>query len=352
MELSALCPIQSNQMMKEFSSNKLSVRATPQWQPVALAALVHGLLLAFLWVGVQWQSQETIAVEAEVWDMTTREAAPKALPPPETAPEVEKISPPVPAKAVMPEPEVVKDLIDPEIALAQEKKRKRQQQQQQEQLQEQIKEKQQEKQAELKLERERELKRELKLEREEALRKEKLAEQKKKAEKLAADDAEKKQQLDLAKQLDLSKQKNKEQQTKEQAARDKTFSENMRRLAAQAGTQTGAQANAGSGGTGEAAKSTGNNRGDPSYAARIAAKVRSNTVYNTGDNVSGNPTVEYRIDLLPDGSLRGAIRKLKSSGVAAFDDAVEKAIEKSLPFPRDKSGEVPPTIVYVHRMKE
>ncbi|CAN5735208.1 hypothetical protein BH11PSE12_BH11PSE12_03450 [soil metagenome] len=331
-------------MMKEFSSNKLSVRASPQWQPVALAALVHGLLLAFLWVGVQWQSKETTAVEAEVWDMTTREAAPKALPPPEAAAEIEKIAPPVPAKDLMPEKEVVKDLIDPEIALAQEKKRKRLEKQQQEQLQEQLKEKQQEKQAELK--------RELKLEREEALKKEKLAEQKKKAEKLAADDAEKKKQLDLAKQLDLSKQKNKEQQAKEQAARDKTFSDNMRRLAAQAGTQTGAQANVGSGGTGEAAKSMGNNRGDPSYAARIAAKVRSNTVYNTSDNVSGNPTVEYRIDLLPDGSLRGAIRKLKSSGVAAFDDAVEKAIEKSLPFPRDKSGEVPASIVYVHRMKE
>jgi hypothetical protein len=31
----------------------------------------------------------------------------------------------------------------------------------------------------------------------------------------------------------------------------------------------------GSGGTGTAAKSTGNNRGDPSYMAKIAAKVRS-----------------------------------------------------------------------------
>ena len=331
-------------MMKEFSSNKLSGRSSPKWQPVALAALVHGLLLAFLWVGVQWQSKETTAVEAEVWDMTTREAAPKALPPPEAAAEIEKIAPPVPVKEVVLEKEVVKDLIDPEIALAQEKKRKHLEKQQQEQLQEQLKEKQQEKQAELK--------RELKLEREEALKKEKLAEQKKKAEKLAVDDAEKKKQLDLAKQLDLSKQKNKEQQAKEQASRDKTFSDNMRRLAAQAGTQAGAQTNVGSGGTGEAAKSTGNNRGDPSYAARIAAKVRSNTVYNTSDNVSGNPTVEYRIDLLPDGSLRGAIRKLKSSGVAAFDEAVEKAIEKSLPFPRDKSGEVPASIVYVHRMKE
>lgn len=260
-----------------------------EWRSMALAAMVHGLLLAFLWVGVRWQSQQTTAVEAEVWDMTTRQAAPKPVPQEVSLPEQE------PVKALPKE----EPLEDPEIALMQEKKRK-------------LKEKKKQEEA-LKLEREKELKAELK--------KEKLAEQKKKA-----DEADAKKKL----------------LTKEQSVRDKVFAENMRRLAGQAG----------SGGTGDAAKSTGNNRGDPSYAARIAAKVRSNTVFNASDTSSNNPTVEYRIELLPDGSLRGAIKKLKSSGVLAFDDAVEKAIEKSLPFPRDKSGEVPASIVYVHKMKE
>ncbi|AZP12976.1 cell envelope integrity protein TolA [Undibacterium parvum] len=286
-----------------------------QWQSISLAAMVHVLLIVFLWVGVQWQNKESTAVEAEVWDMTTREAAP--LPVIEMQLEPEKTIP-KPEKIVTKE----EPLEDPEIALAQEKKRKRIEKQKQEQ--------------ELKLEQEREREREkdkaLKLE------KEKLAEQKKKLEKVAEksklDEAEKQKLAELAKQ-----------KSKEQASRDKAYEENMRRLTGQAGTS-------GSGGSGDAAKSTGNNRGDPSYAARIAAKVRSNTVFNTSDNSSNNPTVEYRIDLLPDGSLRGAIRKLKSSGVPAFDEAVEKAIEKSLPFPRDKSGEVPASIVYVHRMKE
>ena len=269
--------------MTEFSSTispvspaHIFTREPVQWRSVILAALVHGLLLAFLWIGVQWQSQQTTAVEAEVWDMTTRQAAPKTAPEEIKLPEPEKIEVASPVKEI--------------IKLEQEKVSKKE--------------------------------------------KEKLAEQKKKADKLLADEAEKKKLLDQ-----------KKVQTKEQSVRDKVFEENMRRLAGQANTT-------GSGGTGDAAKSTGNNRGDPSYAARIAAKVRSNTVFNSIDTSNNNPTVEYRIDLFPDGSLRGAIKKLKSSGVPAFDTAVENAIEKSIPFPRDQSGSAPASIVYVHRMKE
>jgi colicin import membrane protein len=318
----------SNNVMTEFSSNTLpemAGRHPVQWQPISLAALVHVLLIVFLWVGVQWQNKESTAVEAEVWDMTTREAAPK----PVYQERIEPVAEPVPAAPVKVVPKE-EPLEDPEIALAQEKKRKRLEKQKQEQ------------------ELAREL--ELKLEREKALKleKDKLAEQKKKAEKLekaadklAVDEAEKKKQAELAKQ-----------NAKEKAVRDKAFEENMRRLTGQASTNTNTSGVTGSGGNGDAAKSTGNNRGDPSYAAKIAAKVRSNTVFNATDNSTNNPTVEYRIDLLPDGSLRGAVRKLKSSGVPAFDDAVEKAIDKSMPFPRDKSGQVPASIVYVHRMKE
>ncbi len=322
--------------MKEISSHKLPPTAghqNRQWGPIALAALVHVLLLVFLWVGVQWQSKESTAVEAEIWDMTTREAAPKSVPPPEpepvtALPEPEKITPPVVAP-VKPVPKL-EPLEDPEIALAQEKKRKRLEKAKQEE--------------ELKLEREKALK--LEQEKEKELEKakdkakekekerEKLAEQKKKAEKAEQDEADKKKQDQL-----------KKQQAKEQLARDKVYDDNMRRL-------TGQASKTGSGGNGDAAKSTGNNRGDPSYVALIAARVRSNTVFSGDAGSGGNPTVEYRIDLLPDGSLRGPVRKQKSSGVPAFDQAVENAIEKSLPFPRDKTGNVPSSILYIHKMKE
>ncbi|MET3117479.1 colicin import membrane protein [Undibacterium sp. GrIS 1.8] len=312
--------------MKEFSPNvptHSSTRDFPreagQWRSFTLAALVHVVLIAFLWVGVQWQNKETTAVEAEVWDMTTRQAAPKPIPEEEVQPEPEKIAPPVaPTPVVKDEP-----VVDPEIALAQEKKRllvekKKIEDQKKAELQE------------VKLKQEQEL----------ALKKakEKLAEEKKKADKLLADEAEKKKLAD-------SKAQSKTQQNKEQAARDKVFEENMRRLNGQAAVT-------GTGGTGDAPKSTGNNRGDPSYAARIASKVRQNTVFNAVDNSNTNPTVEYRIDLLPDGSLRGPVRKLKSSGAPGFDEAVEKGIEKSAPFPRDKSGDVPTSIVLSYKMKE
>ncbi|MBR7784621.1 protein TolA, partial [Undibacterium sp. LFS511W] len=94
----------------------------------------------------------------------------------------------------------------------------------------------------------------------------------------------------------------KAREAKDKAASDKLFKEQMQRLNAQAGMT-------GSGGSGTAEKSTGNNRGDPSYLAKIAAKVRSNMSYGAAETAGSNPTVEYRIELFPDCSLRGGLRK-------------------------------------------
>ena len=278
--------------MTEFTYNQMSKviqRDDSEWKSLGLAALVHLFLLAFLWIGVQWQSQESTAVEAEVWDMTVRQAAPLALP--ETPVEVPKeVEPPKPIQQEEPKE-------DPEIALAQEKKR-------------QLEEK--KKLAELELAKKKE---------------EKLAEEKLKKEKLEKNLLDKK---NLA---------------KEKAAQDKIFQEDMRRL-------NGQVLKSGSGGLGDALKSTGNNRGDPSYNAKVAAKIKANTTYIVNDASANNPTVEFVINLFPDGSLKGPVKKTKSSGNLAFDEAVEKAIEKSQPFPRDKSGEVPSSLNIVHRMKD
>ncbi|MBC3878557.1 cell envelope integrity protein TolA [Undibacterium sp. FT79W] len=320
--------------------NQVSISAYPgnlhqsqagNWRPVVLAALVHVLLLGFLWIGVSWQNKESTAVEAEVWDMTTREAAPVAVEiPPAPPPEPE----PVKLKDIPPPPPVVKaDLLkeDPEIALQQEKKRllaeKKKAEEHQRALAEEKRQAEQELQA--KKDKEREKLREKEREQEKERQKEK--------------DKEKERDKEKAEKQKLADQK--AQQAKDKAASDKLFKENMQRLSAQAGVT-------GSGGTGTAAKSTGNNRGDPSYMAKIAAKVRSNTIYSGVDAVAGNPTVEYRIELIPDGSLRGAIKKLKSSGNLAFDDAVAKGIEKSAPFPKDKNGQVPGTLDFAYKMKE
>lgn len=280
------------EVMKEFTYNampRIAQTDASVWKSLGLAAMVHLFLLAFLWIGVQWQSQESTAVEAEVWDMTTREAAPLTVPEvPVEAPK--EIEPPKPVVQ-----EEVKE--DPEIALAQEKKRK-------------LEEK--KKIAELELAKKKE---------------EKLAEEQLKKEKLEKDLLDKKK---IA---------------KEKAAQDKIFEENMRRL-------NGQVLKSGSGGVGDALKSTGNNRGDPGYNAKVAAKIKANTIYLVNDVSANNPTVEFVINLFPDGSLKGPVKKSKSSGNPAFDEAVEKAIDKSQPFPRDKSGEVPSSLTIVHRMKD
>ncbi|MFD2273254.1 energy transducer TonB [Undibacterium arcticum] len=119
----------------------------------------------------------------------------------------------------------------------------------------------------------------------------------------------------------------------------------MNRILAQAGG-TGAATS-----TGTAAQSQGP-RGDPSYAQRVSAKIKSNINFNAAEDLTGNPAVEYEVDLLPDGSV-GGIRKTKPSGIPGFDEAVRRAIEKkSQPYPKDKSGSVPRGFHGVHQLKD
>jgi len=252
-----------------------------------LAGVMHVLLFLFLWIGIHWQSKTPVGVDAEIWDVATREAAPVPIvvtPPPPPEPEVEKPTPPKPSA------EEIQEEHDAEIALERAK------------------------------EKEIAAKKQLKEQQEEQKRQEDLVKEQKKQE--AAKIAEQKK-------LDAKAEKQRE--------------DNIKRLASQV---------AGPGGTGDAVKSTGNNRVDPSYAGKIAAKIKSNMNYVGPDNVAGDPTAEFRIDLFPDGSVRGSPRKTKSSGVPLFDDAVERAIIKSVPYPADKSGNVPGYFSYAAHLNE
>jgi colicin import membrane protein len=285
--------------MSEFTYNAalgFDRRDTQQWTSLSLAVVVHLVLFAFLGLGVQWQSRQTAAEVVEIWDTTTRQAAP--LPEPVIAVEVPKEEPePEPIKSV---PQVEPE--DPDIAIEQEKKR-------------------------LSIEKQKR----------DDVRKVELAAKKKEQEKI--------EELKLKKEKLAKEELEKKKLAIEKLAKDKAFQQDMARL-------NGQVVKTGSGGLGEALKSTGMSRGDPSYNALIAAKVKANTNYLVTDTSSRNPTVEFEINLFPDGSLKGPLKRVKSSGVPAFDEAVEKAIEKSLPFPRNKTGEVPPRLVYVHSMKE
>jgi colicin import membrane protein len=280
---------------------------------IVLAVLVHAALFAFLWIGVRWQSETPATIEAEVWSPDTREAAP--APVPVKQPEPVKEPEPKPVIKEIPKPVTVEPPVKrPDIALEQEKKRK----------------------AELekkRLEQERQLKQKAEAEREAKLKQEqeRLAKQKAEEQRIAKEKAEKKK-------TDEAKRKQQEVEDQKLA---KIRDEEMQRIT---GGVTG------TGGTGTAPKSQGG-QADSGYAARVAAKIKSNITFNVPESLATNSPVQYQVDLLPDGSVSG-IRQLKSSGVPGFDEAVRRAIEKSQPYPKDKSGSVPSSFIGTHKPKD
>ena len=313
--------------MNSATSHYLIPAEPGRGRALALASLVHFLLLVFLWFGVSWQSDTPTEVEAEIWSPVAREAAPPPPPPPPTAQPIQEppkpvaaITPPTPpAPVVQPEPAQQK-LAEPDIALEKEKKRK----QEKEDAERLKKEKLAEKKA-----LEEELKNEKKKQAE--LEKTKRAEDKKQKEEAAAEEKKK-----LAEE---QQRKQEEAAASEQRARKRR--EEIQRLNQMAGD----------GGAGDAEKSQGP-RGDNSYARKVAGLIKSHTILPQND-IAGNPAVEFLIELQPDGGLRNEPKMTKSSGIAAFDQAVKRAIEKSAPFPPDPStGKVPVNINITHRLKD
>jgi colicin import membrane protein len=297
-----------------------------RWPAIGLAVGVHALLLAFLWIGISWQNNTPVAVEAEIWDVSTQTAAPPPAPAPEPEPEPET-PPPQPApKAVEPPPVVEKPQPkQPDIALEREKKRK-----------EELKRKQ--------LEEERELAEQKRIEEKKAKA---LAEKKEREleEKKAKADAEKKE-AEQKKKDEAEKKKKEEAEKKKKAAAeqkklDAARAEEMRRITGAAGNPTS---------TGTAEKSTAP-RIDKGYSAAITAKVKGNTSYAGSLDEPGNPTATFRVEQLPTGEII-SVKKTKSSGVPSFDDAVEKGITKSSPLPKKKDGTVERSLVIEFHMKD
>jgi colicin import membrane protein len=68
------------------------------------------------------------------------------------------------------------------------------------------------------------------------------------------------------------------------------------------------------------------------WEKKIAAKIKGNIVRPA--NATGNPEAVFEVTLLPDGSLVGDPRLKQSTGNAALDSAIERAIRKSDPLPK------------------
>jgi colicin import membrane protein len=356
-----------------------------RWPAIGLAVGVHALLLAFLYIGVSWQTTSPVTVEAEVWDMKVQSAAPPPPPPapePEPAPEtetsppeptpraVEPPPPPPPAPAAKPEPVAKPTPKTPDIALEREKKRKEELKRKQEQEEEDrlererqlAQERAEQKRADdrktkaLAEKKERDLadkkERELaeKKDREAAAKKEQLAKQ----EQVKKDEAEKKK-ADKEKAEKLADKLAKDKAAKEKAAKDKADKAEADQLAKLAKMSRDAETkritgSGNPGSTGSAEKSTAP-RSDAGYQAAISAKIKSNANYAGSTDVPGNPTVSFRVEQLPTGEIV-SVKMTKSSGIPEFDDAVERSINKSSPLPKKKDGTVERSLSVNFHMKD
>lgn len=263
---------------------------------LTLSALAHAGLVVALAIGVSWHTAEPEGVTAELWSAVPEIAAPRVEPQP--APEV--APPPPPPVVTPPQPSVA----EREAEIAIEKVRKEQ----------------------------------LEKERREAL------DQKAREKRLKEEQERKAEKERLEREKAESKEREKaklEQQRKEQAsatAREKARQDQLRRMNEQLGG-SGAPTS-----TGTAARDAGPSS---SYAGRIVARIRPNI--QLPFEVSGNPTTEVRLIVMPDGTITKS-NIVKPSGVKEWDDAVIRAIEKTAVLPRDENGRVPsPMVLSVSR---
>lgn len=302
---------------------------------IILALLAHVILIAALTWGVSWKRESSSTpVQAELWSATTQVAAPalvkpavqpapqpepKPVPPPKVPPPPLPVTKAVPPKITAPPPEPV---IDPQIAIEQEKKKKADKQK--------VEKKKALAEAKAKAEAEEA--------RQEALdKKKRLLEAKKtEAKKLEA----KKATDEQAKKLASDKKVKADKEAKETAQLEAIRAANMKRIAGLAGASGAESA------TGSAKQSSGPS---PGYGGRVSARIKPNIVFS--DDIAGNPTATLEVRTSPDGTIVG--RKLiKSSGVKAWDDAVLRAVDKTEVLPRDTDGRVPPSFEINFRPKD
>lgn len=257
----------------------------------ALALAMHCVLFVFLWVGIRWNN-DPVGVDAEIWDMTTQMAAPKA---PEPEPQPEPEPPAREPEPTPPPPEVVKPAQpDPEIALQKKKEKEK-------------KEAEDRKIAELK---------------------KKIEEQKKLLAEQEKQDKLKKQEEDKAKR---------QAELKEKQKREAARAIEMNRIFGQAAA----------GSTGTAARSTAPNL-DKGYVAKLRTKIMGRIDY---PGAKQDIEARFMVSQLPSGEVM-SVKKTKSSGVAAYDTAVENAIYKASPLPKRDDGTVARELELVFNLKD
>ena len=269
------------------------------------AILVHIALFAMLIFSVRWKQVEHTPVVAE---LVTSVAAPEAVLSPPPAPMPKPVAPPPPARVVPPPPPpppAVKAPPPPSplnpADIAREKAQKE---------------------ADVR-----------KLKAQEA-EKEKTKQEKLRADSEKAEKDALKKQNDLrARDLKTAQDNASREQQATQAAADKLAREAADKLAAK---QTADRAEAAEKAARDAATARARAKAEGDYVAKIRSKVRGNIIIA---EVNGNPEAVFSVVQLPTGEVLTATLT-KSSGNAAYDQAVERAILKSSPLPKPDQADV------------
>jgi colicin import membrane protein len=165
---------------------------------------------------------------------------------------------------------------------------------------------------------------------EEKKRKEKAEEERRQKEKVAAD--QKARELREAERRDAEQKKQAEQKRLAEARERQT--REAEALKAQAEREkAGRDAQAKAQADADAAKA----RAEADYIRRIQSKVKGNVILPP--DLAGNPEAIFDVVQLPTGEIIEVTLR-KSSGVRAYDEAVQRAIAKSSPLPRPERADL------------
>ena len=259
---------------------------------LALAIAAHVLLIVAIAWSVHWKASEPEGVEAELWAAVPQTAAPRVeAPQPQPQPQPRPTPPPPVVQPAPPTP------ARPDAQIAIERERAAREKARQEEL-----------------------------ERAEAARKAAELKKREDAKKLEAE-RERQRLADEAEKKKLA------EQAKRDEARQAAIREaNLKRMMKEAGGSDDPLA------SGNAARTAGPSAG---YAGRIKARIKPNIVLTA--SIDGNPLATVRVRVAPDGTIVGK-QLLKSSGSAAWDDSVLRAIDKTEKLPTDVDGTVPPVM--------
>ena len=296
---------------------------------LGLALLVHFLLMVALTAGIQWNQDNSLSVEAELWAASPMAVAPKLVevePPPPPPP------PPLAPKEMVKPPPAPTSNVDADIALAKRKKqleedKKKQETLEAERLKQELLKKEEEKKAKLKEKEQKEIK-------DKALKEKELKEKEKK------EKDRKEKELKDKEAKKLQEQKDAKPSPADVKKLEAMRQENMKRIAGMAGATGDENA------TGTAQRSAGPS---DSYGGRIRGRIKPNITFT--EDIASNAPAEVEVRCAPDGTIVGK-KLIKSSGNPAWDNAVLKAIDKTEILPRDIDGRIHSPLVISFRPKD